>query len=54
MKSITLSGKSSFSAYSTTVSLLRLFWTMNKDKSPTTLEDGVTLTISPRARFASA
>lgn len=54
MKSYMLSGKSSFSAFSTTLSSSKLFYTMNKARSPTTLEEGVTLTISPKARLAAA
>lgn len=49
-----LEGRERFSALSTSWRSLRLFWTMNCARSPTTLDDGVTLTMSPRARLASA
>jgi hypothetical protein len=54
MKFITLSGKSRLAALSTTVYWFKLFWTIKRERSPTTLEDGVTLTISPSALFAMA
>ena len=52
--STTLVGKESVSACSTTEVASRLFATKNCARSPTTLEDGVTLTMSPRTSFAVA
>lgn len=49
-----LEGSERLSALSTSSCSLRLFWTINCARSPTTLDDGVTLTMSPSARLACA
>ena len=53
IKSSTLSGKSYCSAFSTTVFSSRPFYTKNRAKSPTTFDEGVTLTIPPKILFAT-
>eukprot|EP00906_Rhabdomonas_costata_P002782 RCo004328 len=51
--STTLLGKDSVSAFSSTAASLSLFCTMNCARSPTTLELGVTFTMSPSRRLAA-
>uniref|UniRef100_A0A147BG97 Uncharacterized protein n=1 Tax=Ixodes ricinus TaxID=34613 RepID=A0A147BG97_IXORI len=53
MNSTTELGKLSSSALSKTSWLVSLFWTMNWARSPTTLDEGVTLMMSPRSWLAS-
>ena len=52
--STTLEGKESVSACARTPSSSRPLAAMNCARSPTTLDDGVTLTMSPSSRLAAA
>ena len=52
--SITLSGKATSTAGSSTSARVRPWETITRAMSPTTLDEGVTLTMSPNMRFTSA